>query len=27
MVCTLVVPACAALFEDRSWWPHRRPHA
>jgi RND superfamily putative drug exporter len=25
VVRTLVVPACAALFEDRSWWPHRRP--
>jgi RND superfamily putative drug exporter len=25
IVRTLVVPACAALFEDRSWWPHRRP--
>jgi putative drug exporter of the RND superfamily len=23
VVRTLVVPACAALFEDRSWWPHR----
>ena len=25
IVRTLVVPACAALFEDRSWWSHRRP--
>jgi RND superfamily putative drug exporter len=25
IVRTLVVPACAAQFEDRSWWPHRRP--
>ena len=23
IVRTLVVPACAALFEERSWWPHR----
>ncbi|MCK5926872.1 MAG: MMPL family transporter [Nocardioides sp.] len=23
VVRTLVVPACAALLEDRSWWPHR----
>lgn len=27
VVRTLVVPACAALFEDRSWWPHRTPTA
>lgn len=25
IVRTLVVPACAALFEDRSWWPRRNP--
>lgn len=25
IVRTLVVPACAALFEERSWWPHRNP--
>lgn len=25
IVRTLVVPACAALFEERSWWPHRTP--
>lgn len=25
IVRTLVVPACAALFEDHSWWPHRNP--
>jgi RND superfamily putative drug exporter len=25
VVRTLVVPACAALFEERSWWPHRNP--
>ena len=24
IVRTLVVPACAALFEERSWWPHRQ---
>jgi RND superfamily putative drug exporter len=23
IVRTLVVPACAALFEEHSWWPHR----
>ena len=22
VVRTLVVPACAALFEEGSWWPH-----
>jgi RND superfamily putative drug exporter len=27
IVRTLVVPACAALFEERSWWPHRNPQA
>lgn len=27
VVRTLVIPACAALLEDRSWWPHRRPSA
>ncbi len=27
VVRTLVVPACAALLEDRSWWPHRNPAA
>lgn len=26
VVRTLVVPACAALFEDRSWWPTADPH-
>lgn len=25
IVRTLVVPACAALFEEHSWWPHRKP--
>ena len=25
VVRTLVVPACAALFEEHSWWPHRNP--
>ncbi|WP_338037256.1 MMPL family transporter [Nocardioides marinisabuli] len=25
VVRTLVVPACAALFEEGSWWPHPRP--
>jgi putative drug exporter of the RND superfamily len=27
IVRTLVVPACAALFEEHSWWPHRNPTA
>ncbi|HJT95427.1 MAG TPA: MMPL family transporter, partial [Mycobacterium sp.] len=25
IVRTLVVPACAALFEEHSWWPHWHP--
>ncbi|MDI6912552.1 MMPL family transporter [Nocardioides sp.] len=25
IVRTLVVPACAAQFEEHSWWPHRNP--
>jgi RND superfamily putative drug exporter len=27
IVRTLVVPACAALFEEHSWWPHRQREA